>query len=184
MPVTERQKMAAGDWYTCIDDELDALRRTASAAIHEHNTLHPAQRGDIAPTLRTLLGAVGEDVRIEAPFHCPYGFNIHLGDNVFFNAGCIILDTAPVTIGKRTMFGPAVQILCAEHHHDPVLRAQGLEIAKPVTIGDDVWIGAGAIVLSGVTIGNRAVVGAGSVVTHDVAASTTVVGNPARPARG
>lgn len=181
MSATERQKMAAGEWYTCIDDELDAFRRKAAAAVYEHNTSHPDARGDIAPLLRTLLGAVGKDVRIEAPFHCPYGFNISLGDDVFLNTGCVILDTAPVMIGERTMFGPGVQILCAEHHRDPVLRAKGLEIARPVTVGNDVWIGAGAIVLAGVTIGNGAIVGAGAVVTRDVEAAATVAGNPAKP---
>ena len=123
----------------------------------------------------------GADARIEAPFHCAYGFNIGLGDGVFINAGCTILDTAPVHIGARTMLGPNVQIYCAEHHKDAVKRAAGLEIARPVDIGEDVWIGGGAIILAGVRIGAAAIVGAGAVVTRDVAGGTTVVGNPARP---
>jgi maltose O-acetyltransferase len=127
-----------------------------------------------------VLGQVGADVRIEAPFHCAYGFNIHVGDRTFLNAGCTILDTAPVRIGARTLLGPNVQIYCAEHHKDAPLRSAGLEIARPVTIGDDVWIGGGATVLAGVTIGDGAIIGAGAVVTRDVAAGATVVGNPAR----
>ena len=182
MTSTEREKMAAGEWYTCVDPELDALRETAKAAVHSHNTLAPDVRGPIAPLLAALFGGVGKDVLIEAPFHCPYGFNIFLADGVFINAGCVILDSARVAIGRRTMLAPAVQIYCADHHRDPVKRAAGLEQARPVTIGEDVWIGGGAIILPGVTIGDRAIVGAGSVVTKDVPEGATVRGNPARVA--
>jgi maltose O-acetyltransferase len=178
---SEREKMRAGEWYTCIDPELDALRAIAAEAVFEHNTLPPTVRGDIGPRLKALLGSAGAGARIEGQFHCPYGFNIHLGDEVFLNAGCVILDTAPVRIGARTMLGPHVQIYCAEHHKDPGERSAGLEIARPVTIGEDVWIGGGAILLAGVTVGDRAIVGAGAVVTREVAAAATVVGNPARP---
>ena len=119
---------------------------------------------------------------IEAPFHCAYGINITLGDQVYLNAGCTILDCAQVTIGDRCMLGPNVQIYCAEHHHDPVKRSvEGLERALPVRIEAQAWIGGGAILLAGVTIGAGAVVGAGSVVTRDVAPGAIVVGNPARP---
>ena len=101
---------------------------------------------------------------------------------MFLNAGCTILDTATVTIGDQCALGPGVQIYCAEHHRDPVKRhVEGLEIARPVHIGKQVWIGGGAIILAGVTIGDGAVIGAGSVVTKDVAAGQIVVGNPARP---
>ncbi len=181
MTISERAKMAAGDWYCCIDPELDTMRSRALNAIYEHNTLPPPQRGNLGPSLAALLASVGKDVRIEAPFHCPYGFNIELGDKVYLNAGCVILDTAPVRIGRSTLLGPGVHIYCAEHHKDPELRAAGLEIAKPVTIGEGVWIGGGAIILPGVTIGDGAIVGAGSVVTRDVATGATVVGSPARP---
>lgn len=181
MAQSEREKMAAGAWYNCVDPELDAFRLAAANAIFEHNTLPPAARGDIAPTLRELLGSVGEGCRIEAPFHCAYGFNIHFGAGVFLNAGCTILDTAPVRIGAGTMLGPNVQIYCPEHHKDPVLRRAGLEIARIVTIGDNVWIGGGAILLGGIEIDDDAIVGAGSVVTKSVPAGATVVGNPARP---
>ena len=180
MPQTERQKMAAGEWYSCIDPELEALRNTARAAVHQHNTMPPAERGEMASALSALFAGVGAEVLIEAPFHCAYGMNIRLGDGVYFNAGCTILDTAPVTIGNRTMFGPGVHIYCAEHHKDPKLRSEGLEIARPVTIGTDVWVGGGAIILAGVTVGDRAIIGAGAVVTRDVAADTVVAGNPAR----
>jgi maltose O-acetyltransferase len=181
MAASERDKMEAGAWYTCLDAELAGLRRAAARAGHEHNSLPPNARGDIGPSLKAVLGAVGKDVRIEAPFHCAYGFNIHLGDAVFLNAFCVILDTARVAIDARTMIGPHVQIYCAEHHKDAARRAAGLEIARPVMIGADVWIGGGAIIRAGVTIGDEAIVGAGAVVTRDVPAGATVVGNPARP---
>ncbi len=178
--VTERQKMQAGEWYTCLDGELEALRVTARAAVHEHNTMPPAERGTIGPKLRELINANGTAI-IEGQFHCAYGFNIELGDRVFLNVGCTILDTAKVSIDDGCALGPFVQIYCAEHHLDPVKRtAEGLEIARPITLGKRAWIGGGAIILPGVTIGEGAVIGAGSVVTRDVEAETVVVGNPAR----
>jgi maltose O-acetyltransferase len=183
MGETALRKMAAGEWYTCLDPELEALRVVARRAIFAHNTLPPDERGDIAPGLKALLREFGANARIEAPFHCAYGFNISLGDGVFINAGCTILDTAPVHIGARTLLGPNVQIYCAEHHKDAGKRAAGLEIARPIHIGENVWIGGGAIILAGVRVGATAIIGAGAVVTRDVAAGATVVGNPARPIR-
>lgn len=181
MGESEREKMASGQWYSCLDPELHRLRIAARTAVHRHNTLPPDERGAAAPDLIRLLAGFGADAFIEAPFHCAYGFNLSLGEAVYLNAGCVILDTASVTIGDRSMLGPAVQIYCAEHHKDRRLRAEGLEIARPVTIGADVWIGGAAVILAGVTIGDGAIVGAGSVVTRDVAAGATVIGNPARP---
>ncbi|MEO5756560.1 MAG: sugar O-acetyltransferase [Mesorhizobium sp.] len=181
MAESERAKMAAGEWYTCLDDELEALRVTARDALFEHNMLPPRQRGNLGPALLALLGGAGEGARIEAPFHCAYGFNIFLGEGAFLNAGCTILDTAPVRIGKATLLGPNVQIYCAEHHRDAAGRQAGLEIAKPVEIGANAWIGGSAVILGGVRIGEAAIVGAGAVVTRDVPAGTTVVGNPAKP---
>lgn len=175
--------MAAGEWYCCLDAELDALRQKARAAIHQHNSLPPLQRGNIAPDLAALFAEVAPDAFIEAPFHCSYGMNIHLGRRAYLNAGCTILDSAPVRIGDGAMLGPGVQIYCSEHHQDIALRRSGMEIARPVEIGNDVWIGGGAIILGGVTIGEGAIVGAGAVVTRNVAAGTTVVGNPARQHR-
>lgn len=179
---TERQKMEAGEWYTCLDPELEALRASARDAVHQHNTLPPGERGAIGPKLAALIDARG--AIIEAPFHCAYGLNIELGEDVFLNAGCTILDTASVRIGDQCQLGPHVQIYCAEHHLDPIKRTvEGLEIARPVTIGRQVWIGGRAIILAGVSVGDGAVIGAGSVVTRDVAAGSVVAGNPARPIR-
>ncbi|MCJ7995238.1 sugar O-acetyltransferase [Rhizobium cremeum] len=181
MTASEREKMAAGLWYNCIDPELDRLRLRAREAVHGHNTMPPAQRGCAAPDLVQLFAGFGDGAFVEAPFHCGYGFNIMLGERVYINAGCVILDSAPVVIGDGCMLGPAVQIYCAEHHKDTAQRAAGIEIARPVTIGKDVWIGGAAVILAGVTIGDGAIVGAGAVVTRDVPAGVTVVGNPAKP---
>lgn len=180
MTATEYEKMKIGEWYTCIDPELEQLRMEARDAVHQHNTLPPRRRENIGEKLAELFASVAANVLIEAPFHCAYGINISLASEVYFNAGCVILDTAPVSIGQSTMLGPNVQIYCAEHHKDKSKRKAGLEIAKPVTIGEDVWIGGGAIIMPGVTIGNGAIVGAGSIVTRDVRLGTTVIGNPAR----
>lgn len=177
---TERQKMAAGEWYTCLDDELEAFRVTARSAVHQHNMLPPEDRGAIGPKLGKLIKA--KNAIIEAPFHCTYAINIELGDQVFLNAGCTILDCATVTISDQCQLGPNVQIYCAEHHQNSVKRCvDGLEIGRPVHIGKRVWVGGGAIILAGVTIGEGAIIGAGSVVTKDVAPGEVVVGNPARP---
>lgn len=181
MGMSEREKMDAGKWYCCLDPELDALRAAARRAVHAHNICDPDTRGAMAPALHALFARTGTDCMLEAPFHCAYGVNIHLGDRVYFNAGCVILDTARVQIGDDTMFGPKAQIFCAQHAKNPHDRAHGLEIALPVIIGRNVWVGGGAIILPGVTIGDNATIGAGSVVTKDIARGQTVVGNPARP---
>lgn len=178
---SEREKMAAGDWYNCLDAELDALRVTARRAVHQHNSMVPDARAAMAPVLRSLFGSVSKTAFIEAPFHCSYGFNIALGENVYLNAGCVILDSATVEIADGSMLGPGVHIYCADHHRDVTLRSQGMERARPVIIGKNVWIGGGAIILPGIRIGDGAIIGAGSVVTRDVAAGQTVVGNPAKP---
>lgn len=178
---SERDRMVAGDWYCCLDDALESLRMRARRAVHAHNHLPPDARSTLSAPLSALFASHGPDCLIEAPFHCSYGMNIHLGARVYLNAGCVILDSAPVSIGDDTMIGPGVQILCAEHHKDPVKRAAGLEIALPVSIGKKVWIGAGAILMPGVTLGDEVIVAAGAVVTKDVAEGVTVKGVPARP---
>lgn len=126
------------------------------------------------------LASVGEEALIRPPFHCDYGYNISLGPGAFLNFNCIILDVEPVFIGEGTAIGPAVQILASDHPRDPRLRQKKVRFGRPITIGANVWIGGGAIILPGVTIGDDAIVGAGSIVTRDVPAGVTVVGNPAR----
>jgi maltose O-acetyltransferase len=182
MPRSEREKMKAGEWYCCVDDELETMRMRAVAAVEEHNAAPRSARGGVSAKLRDLIAAA-DDVLIEAPFHCAYGFNIRLGEGAYLNVDCVILDTAPVTIGAHTMLGPGVHVYCAQHHLDPDKRRAGLEIGLPVSIGRNVWIGGGAIILPGVTIGDNAIVGAGSVVTRNVDREAKVAGNPARRLR-
>ncbi len=179
---TEKQKMLRGDLYTANDRELTADAAAASVWLARYNAASAAPASERHGMLREALDHVGDGVTVRSPFHCDYGYNIHLEDGVFLNFGCIVLDVVPVRIGAGTQIGPGVQILTADHPRDPAIRAKMLEFGRPVVIGRNVWIGAGALILPGVTIGDDATVGAGSVVTRDVAAGTTVVGIPARVA--
>lgn len=180
-PPAALAEVADGRWYSCMTPELEALRDAARQACARHTTMDPVERGPCAPELAALFAAIGEGVFLEAPFHVAYGRNLALGEQVYINAGCVVLDSAPVRIGRRTMLGPAVHIYCADHAHGLEERRRGLERALPVSIGEDVWIGGGAILLPGVTVGDGAIVGAGAVVTRHVAPGTRVAGNPARP---
>ena len=179
MARSPQEIMASGEWYSCLGNDYEALRRAARRACHQHATLDPDTRGACAPLLAGLI-RMGRDCWIEAPFHCAYGINLTLGDRVYLNAGCVVLDSAPVTIGSHSMLGPGVHIYCADHHRDAEKRRAGIERALPVTIGADVWIGGGAILLPGVTIGDGAIVAAGAVVSRDVAPGSRVAGIPAR----
>jgi maltose O-acetyltransferase len=177
---TEKEKMLAGELYDFGSPELQADIMTTQKWLVRYNAAlggSPAERREL---LLERLAAVGEGVDIWPPFHCDYGFNIRLGAGVFLNVNCVILDSVEVSIGDKTLIGPAVQILGADHPRDPAVRAAGLEFGQPVRIGRNVWIGGGAIILPGVSIGDDALIGAGSVVTRDVAAGATAVGNPAR----
>lgn len=179
---TEKQKMLAGELYQATDPELAAERqraRTLCRRLTESIGLGDEVRRSI---LSDLLGR-DADAWIEPPFYCDYGANLHLGQRVFFNFNCVVLDVMPVTIGDRTLIGPAVQIYTALHPLDARERSTGLEYAKAVTIGADVWIGGGAIICPGVTIGDRTVIGAGAVVTADLPSDVVAVGNPARVVR-
>lgn len=177
---SQRALMQAGAWYSCLDAELEALRVAALEACHAHNHLPPGARRSLSAPLAALFAEAGAHCLIEAPFHCSYGFNIHLGAHVFINSGAVILDSAPVRIGDHSMIGPGAQIYCADHHRSAEERRRGIERALPVTIERDVWIGGRAILLPGVTVGAGAIVGAGAVVTCDVAPGARVVGTPAR----
>ena len=180
---TEKQKMLAGELYR-PDAELAAEQAAAKAWMMRYNAAMALPTSERHALLCERLGHVGKDAVIRPPFFCDYGTNIRLGDSVFLNFNCVILDVVEVSIGDRTQIGPAVQIYAADHPRDAETRRAGLEFGRPVKIGSDVWIGGGAIILPGVTIGDGAVIGAGSVVTRDVAAGMTVAGNPARPRPG
>lgn len=183
MTMSERQKALAGRPYSIFDAELRGLRATVRKALHAHNHAVPDEDAGLTPALRDALGDVGRNVFIETPFHCAYGVNLFLGDDVYINAGCAILDCGRVEIGAKSMLGPAVQIYTAIHPVDPVERATGIETTAAVTLDPNVWIGGAAVLLPGVTVGENAVVGAGSVVVKDVPANCVVVGNPARVVR-
>ena len=176
---TEKQKMLAGELYR-PDDELGAEQAAAKAWMVRYNAALALPVADRHALLGERLGHVGKGAVIRPPFFCDYGYNIRLGDGVFLNFNCVILDVVEVTIGDRTQIGPAVQIYAADHPRDAETRRAGLEFGRPVRIGSDVWIGGGAILLPGVTIGDGAVIGAGSVVTRHVPPGVTVAGNPAR----
>jgi maltose O-acetyltransferase len=177
---TQKQRMLAGDLYTANDAELAADAKRIAEWMARYNALAARSPEERHALLAEAFGHVGSGVYIRPPFHCDYGYNISLGDGVFFNFNCVVLDVAAVSVGDGTQIGPGVQILAADHPRDPAVRAQGLEFGRPVRIGANVWIGGGAIILPGVTIGDNATVGAGSVVTRDIPGSETAFGNPAR----
>lgn len=177
---TEKQKMLAGELYRATGPELAADARRAAEWMDRYNASRARSLRDHVAMLRELFAQVGEDAYIRPPFHCDYGYNISLGRGVFLNFNCVILDVVKVTIGDGTQIGPGVQILTADHPRDPEQRRLGLEFGRPVTIGRNVWIGGGAMILPGVTVGDDAIVGAGAVVTRDVREGATVVGNPAK----
>jgi maltose O-acetyltransferase len=179
---TERLKMVAGELYDPKDPELAAGRDRARDLCQALNASPEAAVEERRRMLRELLGAGGDTVVLQPPFFCDYGFNIELGERVFFNFNCVVLDVCPVRIGSFSLFGPAVQIYTPMHPFNAEQRRRE-EYGKPVEIGSDVWVGGGAIILPGVRIGSRAVIGAGSVVTRDVPDGVFAAGNPCRVIR-
>lgn len=183
MTRSEKQKMLAGELYRADVPEIQADQAAARAWMALYNAALERSDAERHALLGTRFALVGAGAVVRPPFHCDYGYNIHLGDGVFLNFDCVVLDVVEVVIGAGTQIGPAVQIYTADHPRDPQLRRGGLEFGRPVRIGRNVWIGGGAIVLPGVTIGDDALIAAGSVVTRNVAAGATVAGNPAREIR-
>jgi maltose O-acetyltransferase len=180
--VTERQKMLAGEMYDPFDLELVTARERARDLCQALNTTREAQQVERRRILVALFGEGGNTVWMQPPFFCDYGVNIELGERVFFNFNCVVLDVCRVRIGDYTLFGPAVQIYTPMHPWEAERRRRE-EFGKPVDIGADVWVGGGAIILPGVRIGSRAVIGAGSVVTRDVPEGVFAAGNPCRVIR-
>lgn len=180
---TEKQKMLAGELYLASDPELAAESRRASLLLHRYNQTCVDQREERRQILQELFGRVGEKPQIVPSFYCDYGSNIFLGDRFYANYGCVILDCNTVHIGDDVMCAPYVQIYTAYHPTDPQVRLAGRELAAPIQIGNNVWIGGGAIICPGVTIGDNTTIGAGSVVTKDIPANVVAVGNPCRVLR-
>jgi maltose O-acetyltransferase len=179
---TEREKMLAGELYDPMDPTLVAGRNRARDLCQDLNATREADQDERRRILRELFAAGGETVWMQPPFFCDYGSNIELGERVFFNFNCVVLDVCLVRIGDFTLFGPNVQIYTPMHPMNAELRRRE-EFGKPVEIGSDVWVGGGAIILPGVRIGSRTVIGAGSVVTRDLPDSVFAAGNPCRVIR-
>lgn len=174
--------MLAGDLYDPFDPELVAARVRARDLCQDLNATRESETDRRRRILRNLFGKGGDTVWMQPPFHCDYGSNIELGERVFFNFNCTVLDVCLVRVGDFTLFGPSVQILTPLHPFNAEQRRRE-EFGKPIDIGSDVWIGGGAIILPGVRIGSRAVIGAGSVVTRDVPEGVFAAGNPCRVVR-
>ncbi|WP_166819847.1 sugar O-acetyltransferase [Thalassoroseus pseudoceratinae] len=179
---TEKEKMLAGEFYDALDGELVRDRERARDLCTQLNQADASDTNRMRQVMIDLFGTGGDTVWMQPPFYCDYGQNIHLGQRVFFNFNCVVLDVCPVRIGDFCQFGPAVQILTASHPMNAMSR-RGREFGKPIEIGSDVWVGGGAIICPGVSIGERSVIGAGSIVTKDVPAGVFAAGNPCRVIR-
>lgn len=177
---SEKEKMLSGMLYSPNDPQLIEERLKAKKQLHFMNVTEYAVTDQVRAILKELIPNASASLYIEPPFHCDYGYNIHCGENVYFNVNCVVLDVMKVTIGSNVFIGPGVHIYTAVHPADPETR-KTQEFGKTVTIGDDCWIGGGAIILPGVTIGNNCIVGAGSVVTKDIPDNSVYAGNPAKP---
>lgn len=178
--MSEFARMVAGERYDPFAPDIAAALARAGEWMARYNASYTEPNDVREALLREGLRAVGAGCVVRPPFFVDYGVNVRLGERVFLNFDCVILDVCPVVIGDRTQIGPKVQIYAADHPRDVASRAAGIEFGRPVTIGADVWIGGGAILCPGVTVGDGAIVGAGAVVTRDVPPGATVVGNPAR----
>jgi maltose O-acetyltransferase len=177
--VSEKEKMLEGELYDPSDPELAAERRRAREYTRRFNRTDGTEPEVRRSLLDELFGSTGEDPHVEPPFRCDYGYNVHVGDGFYANFDCVILDVRRVEMGRNCWLGPGVHVYTATHPLDAETRVEGPEYGKPVTMGDDVWVGGRAVIDPGVEIGDSAVVAAGAVVTDDVPENTVVGGNPA-----
>ena len=178
--MNEKEKMLAGELYNSLDVELFQSRNKAKELCHKYNSLAPDKTKEKALIIKELLYKTGEKFQIEPNFFCDYGYNIEIGENFYSNHNLVILDPAKVKFGDNVFIGPNCGFYTAEHPIDAIERNKGLEYAKPINVGDNVWFGGNVTVLSGVSIGSNVVIGAGSVVVKDVPDNVVVVGNPCR----
>ncbi|MFG6372813.1 MAG: sugar O-acetyltransferase [Oscillospiraceae bacterium] len=181
--MTERERMVSGGLYKADDGELVALRQRARRLTRQFNATTEEELDKRQELLRELFGAFGGNSFMEPSFRCDYGVNIFIGEHFYANFDCVILDVAPVHIGDNVFFAPRVNLYTAGHPIDAGVRNEELEFGKPITIGDDVWVGGGVIVNPGVTIGSDVVIGSGSVVTKDIPSHVIAAGNPCRVIR-
>ncbi|MGW9123825.1 sugar O-acetyltransferase [Paenibacillus chitinolyticus] len=182
-PLTEKQKMLAGKPYKAFGEELLLERQHAKEVLFDYNALRPGEIEKRNELLRPLLGRTGKVFFIEPPFRCDYGYNISLGENFYANYNLTVLDCNRVTIGNNVLIGPNVSVFTAGHAIHPELRVNEVEYALPISIGNNVWIGGGAILNPGVSIGDNTIIGSGSVVTKDIPADVIAAGNPCRVLR-
>lgn len=175
--------MLSGELYDPLDKQLSDERLQTRLLIKELNDTGEDQVEERTSILKKLIPGAGDGLWLQPPFYCDYGTNMVVGERVFFNFNCVVLDVMQVMIGSRTMFGPNVQVYTATHPLNHKERSSGVEFAKPIVIGEDVWVGGSAVICPGVTIGDRSVIGAGSVVTKDVPADVFAAGNPCRVIR-
>lgn len=180
---TEKEKMLSGELYNALDQQLTEERLKTRLLIKALNDTREDEVTERHRILQELIPDAGAELWLQPPFYCDYGSNIKTGEKVFFNFNCVVLDVMQVTIGSRTLFGPNVQIYTATHPINYKERASGLEYAKPISIGEDVWVGGSVVICPGVTIGNRTIIGAGSVVTKDIPDDVFAAGNPCRVIR-
>jgi len=180
---TEKYKMLNGWLYDATDPALMKERQHARFLTKDFNDSSDDQQNLRKDILMKLIPLQGDKLWIEPPFFCDYGTNIMVGNNVYFNFNCTILDVMKVSIGNNVLFGPSVNIYTALHPMDWVERSAGLEFAKPVNIGSHIWIGGGVIICPGVAIGDRTVIGAGSIVTRNIPAGVFAAGNPCKVIR-
>jgi len=175
--------MLAGELYLASDPELASESLRAAQLLRQFNQVAVEAIAERREILKTLLGSVGESPTIVPPFHCDYGSNISIGDRFYMNYGGVMLDCNRIQIGNDVLCAPYVQIYAAYHPVDPAVRLTGRELAAPITIGNNVWLGGGVIICPGVTIGDNTTIGAGSVVTKDIPSNVVAVGNPCRVLR-
>ncbi|MFZ0040188.1 MAG: sugar O-acetyltransferase [Solirubrobacteraceae bacterium] len=180
---SHKERMLAGEPYLADDAELVADRRRCRMLCEQLNATSVSEPFAREEILRALLGSIGDETEILSPFECDYGYQVSVGARTFINFGTVILDSAPVRIGDDVQIGPGVQLVTPEHPLEPGERRTRVEWARPVVIGDGVWLAAGVIVCPGVSIGPGSVVGAGSVVTRDLPERQLCLGSPCRPVR-
>lgn len=181
--ISEKEKMLRGKLYDPLDEQLRKERLEARILIRNFNETAENELEKRYQILKKLIPDSKDDLWIQPPFYCDYGYNLKIGKKVFFNFNCIVLDVMPVKIGDRTLFGPNVQVYTATHPMNHKERASGLEFAKPVSIGEDCWIGGHAVICPGVKIGDRTVIGAGSVITKNIPSDVFAAGNPCKVIR-
>ena len=182
--MNQRERMLNGLPYKAWLDGLEEDRQACKQKIYDFNQLPPSRQSKEAPQMiKSIFGKTGENVWVEAPFHCDYGWNIEVGENFYSNFNLVLVDDGEIFIGDKVMIGPNVTLCTTGHPVYPLYREMVAHYSLPIRIGNNVWIGAHSVVLPGVTIGDNAVIGAGSIVTRDVPANTVAVGNPCRVLR-